>query len=87
MKPIILLIPILLSATGCASLHYERKAPDGSTVTADLTEFATDANLEGFAYKSDTASVEVASRGQNQTDALKAIIDGAVSAALKAAKP
>ena len=87
MKPLILLITILLSATGCASLHYERKAPDGSIVTATLTEFATDANLEGFAYKSDTASVEVASRGQNQTDSLKAIVEGVASATLKAAKP
>ena len=85
MKPLILLFPILLSA--CASLHYERKAQDGSTVTADLTEFATDANLEGFAYKSDTASVEVASRGQNQTDSLKAIVEGIATATLKAAKP
>ena len=87
MKPLILLIPILLSATGCASLHYERKAPDGSIVTATLTEFATDANLEGFVYKSDTANIEVASRGQNQTDSLKAIIEGIATAALKTAKP
>ena len=85
MKALFIASTILLSA--CASLHYERKATDGSIVTADLTEFATDANLEGFAYKSDTASVEVASRNQSQTDALRAIIDGAVSAALKAAKP
>lgn len=77
----LLLIPLII-LSGCATLNYQRTEPNGTVIAATLTEFATDANLEGFSYKSDTATVEVASRGQNQTDALKAIIDGAVSASV-----
>ena len=71
----------------CAHLHYERHEPDGTLIIAEVTEFATDAGLEGFRYQADNVSVSIDARNQAQSQALGIAIEAAVKAALKSVIP
>ena len=76
-----------MTLSSCAHLHYERHEPDGTLIIAEVTEFATDAGLEGFRYQADNVSVSIDARNQAQSQALGIAIEAAVKAALKSVIP
>lgn len=80
-------ILILLTASGCANIHYSAEKPDGTKVTASAVSFFSGTAVKGFVSDSSTEKTKTglkfsSSETTPDNEALAAI----VAAAIKAAK-
>jgi hypothetical protein len=75
---------LLIGLTGCTYSHYS----DGK-ITAYGWSFGSNNALEGMQYGQNKEGTQFQIKGleQNQTDGLKAIVEGAVAGTVKGIKP
>lgn len=80
-----LILLALLTLSACTNTHYE-----GRFGTIDRMEFGTDTTIKKLKVSDDPSGpiiIELEDGSKNETDALRAAVEAAITAAMKGAKP